>query len=67
MKHINIPEYKAMATVADDCPQEVIDALKALCKAAYHGFGKEEKKKEFKPKNFPKVKNPDGSDHNQYG
>lgn len=67
MKHINIPEYKGMVTVADDCPQEVIDALKELCRLAYHGLGKDGKKKEFTPKNPPKVKNPDGSDHNQYG
>ncbi len=66
MKHINIPEYKAMATVADDCPQEVIDALKELCRLAYHGLGKDGKKKEFVPKNPPQVKNPDGSDHTQY-
>lgn len=67
MKHINIPEYKAMATVSDDCPQEVIDALKALCKAAYNWTGKEEKKKDPGARNWARPKNKNGSDHKQYG
>lgn len=44
MKHINIPEYQARATVSDDCPQEVINALKEMCRLAYYGLGKDKRK-----------------------
>jgi|CXWL01.1.fsa_nt_gi hypothetical protein len=37
-KHISFPEYKATATVDEDCPQNVIDALKEMCRIAYYNL-----------------------------
>jgi len=45
-KHISFPEYKAMATVDKDCPQEVIDALKEMCRIAYYNLKKPLNQKE---------------------
>ena len=42
-RHISFPEYNATATVAEDCPQKVIDALREMCRIAYYNLNDESK------------------------